>query len=54
MISQALALAIDASKSLARRRWRLSQARVEVAPFEWTVSRLAGYVVVMVTCMSAS
>ena len=28
--------------------------RTEVAPFQWTISRLAGYVVVMVACMSAS
>jgi hypothetical protein len=27
---------------------------IEVAPFQWTVSRLAGQVVVMVACMSAS
>jgi len=33
---------------------RSSSSRVEVAPFQWTVSRLAGYVVVMVACMSAS
>ena len=32
----------------------LAQELGEVAPLQWTVSRLASYVVVMVTCMSAS
>ena len=32
----------------------LAGSMLEVAPFQWTVSRLVGYVVVMVACMSAS
>ena len=33
---------------------RTRSSGIEVAPFQWTISRLAGYVVVMVACMSAS
>ena len=33
---------------------RLRPLYPEVTPFQWTVSRLAGYIVVMVACMLAS
>ena len=43
-----------AAKFAAARRGDVDAGINAVAPFQWTVSRLVGYVVVMVACMSAS
>ena len=56
------ALALPFAQPIAQAMWRLTpngaaavvNFHIEVAPFQWTVSRLVGYVVVMVACMSAS